>query len=503
MRRDMPVHRRRPAIAVALGFVLVLGLLHAADAQNLPPYSVAVGLPTPTGLVTLPGLDTAQQTMAQSIDRVCPTINTIAATPGQRDLANICSAMTGNAVILQGQPNPLGLPTLGLDANGLKDALTQLNGGTELVVPTSQATSLGNQQSNAQSGVIEARLSRLRDRMTGTALAVNGQPGSYQLAATDAGSGLGGALPPDVGMWNGRLGLFLDGIGQFGSSDTTSRQNGYSFDNGGFVTGLDYQFTSQFAAGLAFGYTRASTDFDVTPTSPSGQYLHSDLLQGNFYATYVIDPSFYLAGAASIGGGTSDSRRHLVIPSATPMPTIGCGNGFQGIDCFYNGSFGNRSDIASFGGGYVVPLAPWTLTATARFQYSYNHADGFTESGAGGGDLTFGSTSRSAYQSFVGGQVAYALPTAWGILSPLARFEWAHQFNSGNTSVSVAYAEDPSLLSAFTLAGDSSSSDYVDLGAGVSLQFSPATSGFITYDAIVGLSHTSYNSVIGGIRMRF
>lgn len=478
--------------AAVFVLALICGLGQPAGAQVLPPYSIAVGLPNPTGLTTLPGLDTAQQTMAQSINNVCPTINAIAGTAGQRDLAFICSAMTGNAVTVQNQPNPLGLPSYGLDANGLKNALTQLNGGFETVVPTSQATTVEDRQSSVQSGVVEARLSQLRDRMSGTALASLGDRPTYQLAAAGVSDVPLGAAPPNA--WSGRLGVFADGIGAFGSHDTTGRQNGYSFGNGGFVAGADYQFTPQFAAGAAFGYMRDSTDFDVSAKSPAGQFLHSDLFQGNLYGTYIINPALYLEGAATIGGGSSDSRRHIVIPSTTGIP---------GIDRFANGSFGTNSYGGSLGGGYVVPLGLWTLTGTGRFQYNRVHADGFTESGASGADLSYGSTGHNAFLSFIGGRVQYTVPTAWGVFTPLARFEWAHQYNRGNTAVSVAYAQDPSLLSSFVLPGDVNSHDYYDLGVNLAMQFTPATSGFIAYDAILGLNHTSVNSIIGGIRMRF
>ncbi|HJU20511.1 MAG TPA: autotransporter outer membrane beta-barrel domain-containing protein [Stellaceae bacterium] len=474
-----------------------LGLPRAAGAQIAPPYSVATGLPEPTGLVTLPGLNTAQQTMAQSIDRVCPTITNIAATPAQRDLANICQAMTYNAVLVQGQPNPLGLQqSFGLNVTGLKDALQELNGGVELLVPTNQATTLQTEQSNFQSGVIEARLSHLRERMSGTAVASAADNQLAALGAQYASSGLpvSDVPPAYVSAWYGRLGMFFDGVGQFGDSASTARQNGYSFGNGGFLTGLDYQFSTRLAAGLAFGYSHNSVDFDVTPQSASGQFLRSDLFQGNLYATYLVNPSFYLNGAASIGGGNSDSRRHIVIPSTTSFPSI---------DRFATGSFGNSNYGASLGGGYIVPLAPWTLTATARFQYFRTSADAFAENGALGADLRFGSSARNAFLSFIGGQAQYTIATRWGPLSPMVRFEWAHQYNSDNTAVSVAYSEDPALLSAFVLPGNPTSHNYVDLGVGAALQFSPTASGFFAYDAIVGLNHTSFNSVIGGIRIRF
>src|SRR5690242_8838942 len=67
------------------------------------------------GLTTLPGLNDAQQMMAQSINNVCPTISTIAITPSQKDLAAVCSAMIGTALQVQNQRTN-GLPSYGIGA---------------------------------------------------------------------------------------------------------------------------------------------------------------------------------------------------------------------------------------------------------------------------------------------------------------------------------------------------------------------------------------------------
>src|SRR6516165_4198609 len=119
------------------GFLILLPFGWPAKippAPALPPYSTVAqvaGASGPTGLITLPGLNDAQQTMAQSINNVCPTINTIALTADQKQLAQVCAAMTGTAVQLQGQANPLALPSYGISAGQLNSALQSLNGGAE------------------------------------------------------------------------------------------------------------------------------------------------------------------------------------------------------------------------------------------------------------------------------------------------------------------------------------------------------------------------------------
>src|SRR5258707_14323875 len=132
---------RRRIRDVGVGLVLSAIVMQPGHAQSPVSFFAVTGQPNLTGL---PGLNGAQQMMAQSINNVCPTINTIAVTPNQRDLATLCSAMIGNALVVQGVPNPSATPdlprNLGLNTSGLQGALQQLNGGSGLVGPTSQTS---------------------------------------------------------------------------------------------------------------------------------------------------------------------------------------------------------------------------------------------------------------------------------------------------------------------------------------------------------------------------
>jgi outer membrane autotransporter protein len=489
---------RRQICAVALGFIMSVTVIQLGHAQSPASFSVLTGQPNLTGL---PGLNGAQQMMAQSINNVCPTINNIAATPNQADLARLCSAMIGNALVVQGQPNPPGfeaLPrNLGLDASGLNGALQQLNGGAELVVPTSQTSVTQTTQTTRQTGAIEERLSQLRNLTTGTVPA-GASPRAGQVAALSTLEPDGRIIvepgaPLQFAYSTGPFGVFVNGLGQFGSRDMTSTVNAFSFNNAGFIAGADYLFTSQLIAGLAFGYTRSRTDFDTSAVSASGQFLRGDLLQGNLYATYYND-AFFLNGIGLIGGSNNNSRRHIVLPNTvSDLPG----------DRIATGSFGSQVQGLTLSGGYSLPFSAWILTPTARLQYQHNGVDAFSENGAQGADLQYGSTSLNTFLSFLGAEAQYSISTPLGALSPLARFYWAHQYTPGNSAVSVAYSNDPRLLSSFILPGAQASRNYFDLGVGLALQVSRNGSAFINYDSILGLNHTTYNSFTAGIRMTF
>lgn len=478
---------RRLFRAVRLGFTLWAIVAQIGHAQT--PFSA------------LPGQNNAQQTMGQSIFAFCPTASGIAAAPGatsnQIDLATLCSAMIGNALQLQNQTTTL--PSFGLDANGLKSALQGLNGGAVLAVPTSQTSVVQTAETGRQTNAVEERLKKLRNQPPGAAPAGAEAPQAVQIAASDAGASdsptlLSQRLLPHFDYTSGALGVFVSGLGQFGSRDMTSSVNGYSFNNAGFVGGADYRITPQLIAGAAFGFSQSNTDFDVSALSASGQSLSGNLLQGNLYATYLATDSLYFSGIVTIGGGNSDARRHIVIPSADPT---------LAVDRIASGSFGSQVEGVTVAAGYNLPFGAFLLTPIVRLLYQHTNVNSFSEIGAQGADLQYGSSSVNTYLTFLGADAQYRIETAFGALYPTATGRWIHQPGSGNTAVSVAYSNAPSLLSNFTLAGDSIDRNYFDVGVGLRLELAGNRSAFLNYDAIVGLRHTTYNSFTAGVRMNF
>jgi uncharacterized protein with beta-barrel porin domain len=491
----------------AAGFLLAVSsvVTPVAQAQSPASFSAMTGQPN---LTALPGQNVAQQTMSGSINNFCPTVSMTAVTPNQIDLKTICSAMIGNALQLQGQ-SATGLGSYGLNASQVMGALQSLNGGTEILIPTNQASVSQTTQTSRQTGVIEARLEELRDWTTGTGVANSEPPRVGQVAALGPFQSGGQTLiaqnqAPPFAYSIGPLGVFADGLGQFGSRDLTTSENGYSFSNAGFIAGADYRISPQLIAGAAFGYTLSNTNFDISSLSASGQSLSGNLFQGNLYATYFPTDALYLNGIAIIGGGNNNSQRHIVIPTVPSNVPSGV-TAAPTVDRFATGSFGSRVEGFTVAGGYALPFGDWVVTPIGRFLYQHTGVDAFNEQGALGADLQYGSSSVNTVLTFLGAEAQYSLNTSFGALYPVARAHWAHQFSPGNTAVSVAYSNDTSttLLSSFILPGVATSRNYVDLGLGLSLQLSGTSSAYINYDSILGISATSYNSFTAGFRFTF
>jgi outer membrane autotransporter protein len=224
--------------------------------------------------------------------------------------------------------------------------------------------------------------------------------------------------------------------------------------------------------------------------------LSGDLLQGNLYATYFPTDALYFDGIAIIGGGDNNSRRHIVIPSVTVTPSV---------DRIASGNFGSRIAGFTLGGGYNLTAGRFVVTPIARFLYQHTGVNAFSEAGAEGADLQYGSSSVNTVLTFLGADAQYTMNTSLGAVYPFTRFRWAHQYSPGNTSVSVAYSNDPtpSLLSNFILPGTATSRNYFDLGVGIALQLAANKSAFVDYDSILGINHTTFNSLTAGIRLMF
>jgi outer membrane autotransporter protein len=426
----------------------------------------------------------AQQKMAQSLINLCPNVN-IANAPG---LANLCAGMTALA-------NTPGQQV------ALNDALQQLNGGAELLVPVSQPSLLETTQPTQQTGVVEARLSRQREWMLAGAAADREFPRAGQVAAlnpqdSDGQLRLAQNQAPEVTYSTGPFGVFATGLGQFGSRDLTTSENGYSFNNAGFVAGADYRVTPRMVAGLAFGYTRTNTSFDTSALSAPGQFLHDNSYTGNVYTTVAFTDALYMNAIALVGGGNTNSQRRIVIPFT--------GTGAMPIDSTATGSFGTQTQGVNVSSGYTLPFGSLVVTPIARFSYQHTGVDGFSEN-APSVNLRYNSSSINTVLSSLGADAQYTASTAFGLLYPMARAHWTHQYSPGNTSVPLAYVNDPTaaLASNLILPGVPTSRNYVDLGVGLGVQLSRSGSAFISYDSILGISRTSYNSFTAGVRFTF
>jgi outer membrane lipase/esterase len=227
---------------------------------------------------------------------------------------------------------------------------------------------------------------------------------------------------------------------------------------------------------LAGSYLRTNLDLDASAgdTRANGYSLLA-------YTNYYILEKLYVDAIATFGWNFYDTERNN---------TDGNGTAKANTD-------GPQVSV-SVGSGYDFNVRALTFTPTVRANYIYVHIDGYHETGAGPSNARIGSQTIESFTTNVGGQAMYALSLSWGVLSPLVRAEWVHEFMGDSRTVTATVGS--AVVPVQTGTPDR---DYLNLGAGVSATLKHGVAAFIDYNAVAGLANFVSHSFTGGIRIEF
>lgn len=153
-------------------------------------------------------------------------------------------------------PNPgLGPVAIGLEPDDVRQILPD-----EATSLGSSATRTGQQHNDVVSG----RNLALRRGATGldvTGLALRdaqGRPisGEELQRAFDEWSAAGAGA-----LLDGRLGLWANGLGEWGEFDGRGQEPAFDYEQGGFLAGIDYRLGERFVVGGAFGWSDSDQHF--------------------------------------------------------------------------------------------------------------------------------------------------------------------------------------------------------------------------------------------------
>jgi outer membrane lipase/esterase len=347
-----------------------------------------------------------------------------------------------------------------------------------------QAATLGNVAvltTSVQNTNIGLRLAALRGGATGVGLSglslkIDGEPVPLA-AASGLLASLGGGASADQSPL-GRLGIFATGQGSFGDQDVTSREPGFDFHTGGITVGADYRITDQVVLGGAFGYLRTKIDLD---SSAGDSAINGYSLSG--YASYYIE-KLYLDGIATVGWNNYNNERNIAGVNATARSSTS-GTQFAG----------------SVNIGYNFNVAGLTFGPTGRVNYIHVNIDGYQESGADGFNTRIGDQTIDSLTTDLGGQVMYAISTRWGVLMPLLRFEWEHEFLANSRTVTASVVNDPN--TAVSVLTNSPDRNYFNLGVGLTATFKRGISAFGYYEAVLGRANFTGHLFNAGVRFEF
>jgi outer membrane autotransporter protein len=288
-----------------------------------------------------------------------------------------------------------------------------------------------------------------------------------------------------------RLGFFVNGEINFGNHDTTGRESGFDFSTQGLTTGVDYRFTDQLVAGVAFGYTKS--DSDIT----GGGKIDNDGYSINFYGTFYKNDNFYIDALYNFGRNNYDNERRIIYTVASTS-----------VNQIATSSNRSHQHAVGLGAGYQFNKNAMTFTPNVRIDYTRTKINSFVEkmsnpNAAGAGwALAIDSQKIQSLTLTFGVQAEYAISRSWGVLIPHANLDLVYEFKDDPHFITGRFVQDVS-GETLTWTSDSIDQDYFNLGLGVMTQFTEGKSAFFRYEGTLGLKDIERHAIMAGIRLEF
>ena len=418
---------------------------------------------------------------------VCQRLNTAPQMGGTEDLRLRCNEIAGAIFTPQGNLDE-GNTALGQVAS--EEVATQ---GTLFV--------------EASNNYIGARLAALRAVIRGTG------PRQFALYPTEltppvtlvaslaqyaaAASPIPAAAPTPFS----RLGFFANGTYTSGDKDTIQQvaedgvadiiEPGFDFDGIGVTAGIEYRINNNFVLGLAFSYQATDADLDADAGS-----VDINSYSVSIYGIYYVS-KFYVDGIVTFGWSDVDLDR-------TIRYTIAAVDGTTSVSQTARSDTDTKQYSLSFGVGYDFNAGGWTLSPLVRVNYIRLDIDGYQETidntNTGfGWALVFDDQEVESLTSVVGGQISYAISTAFGVLLPQVRGEWEHEFKDDRRTLTARFVHDPE-RAPIQFSTDAPDRDFFNIGVGLSAVFRGGVSAFAYYETVLGLDDVTIHTVTVGVR---
>ena len=203
-----------------------------------------------------------------------------------------------------------------------------------------------------------------------------------QLASLRDGTEASGMYAGNV--TNGLRG-WVQGFGQTGDQDVRDGVAGYDVDSYGIAVGLD---TESLAENWIWGVAFAYADTEVDSDGANNTKTDIDSYQVSLYGNYDLDDRTYIAGQVGYVWGDNDQTRSNV-------------GGVNGLTA--TSDYDSNVYFASLEAGRKYMVGGNTvLTPKALVNYQHYDADGYTETGAGGANLTTSGDDLDLFEIGVG-----------------------------------------------------------------------------------------------------
>jgi len=341
------------------------------------------------------------------------------------------------------------------------------------------------------------------------------EPHRVAQAGSPSRTSTGGVEPAGVqNPW----GVFLQGSYNSGRHDQTDNEDPFDFHAVSVTAGVDYNFGNA-VLGVSVVHDNYDAGIRASGTSVSGASTRLKGTSGSVYGAW-FGPAWYFNGIFNYGSLKSDLSREVKytatyaagfdpqsIPGATDVCTATTCT--VTVDRLLAANPDGNAFAVGATAGYQYAAFGWDVSPSLSINYRRAKFDSFSETDPNlandGLALSFGDRTIESLRSILGVQVSKPISVSFGVVSPVVRVEWNHEFKTGERSIAAHYVYDPSCVngvcdSNFALPTDSPASNYGVAGAGVIVTLARRVQVFVFDEAQFGYSKYHSNSVTLGVR---
>jgi uncharacterized protein YhjY with autotransporter beta-barrel domain len=338
-------------------------------------------------------------------------------------------------------------------------------------------------------------------------------------SASDDGTGGSGSAP--LGQPANPWGIFVQGSYNSGHHNATANEDPFHFHASSVTAGADYNFGTA-VVGASVGYDDYDASFRTQGALYGGGSARVEGTSGSLYGGWFGD-NWTVNGIATYGHLTTSLTR-LVNYTVTfpvgvdpqgdlPATKDNCVAGLCSVSTNRTLRGSPSGDSVAVGAtvGYQYTSDAWNLLPSLSLNYRHAKFDSFAETDpvaptTDGLPLAFGDQTVQSLRAIVGIDLSRAVSVPFGVVTPLARVEWDHEFKTGARAINVHYVNDPTAgttcLSCVNLPTDSAPANYGIGGLGLSVALAHRIQAFVYDEMLFGFANYRSNSITLGVRVQ-
>jgi uncharacterized protein YhjY with autotransporter beta-barrel domain len=319
-------------------------------------------------------------------------------------------------------------------------------------------------------------------------------------SAGGGAAGSGSVAAPIPNPW----GLYVQGSYNSGHHDLTNNEDPFDFHAASVTAGLDYNFGTG-VLGASVGYDDYDAGLRTAGLLVSGGSAQVQATSGSLYGAW-FGQNWTFNGIATYGGLTTNLTRVVKynLTEICSPPTC------TSVNRTLTGSPDGRSFAIGATAGYQAHADSWDIVPSLSVNYRRVTVDSFTENDPDPNDglaLSFADQTVESLRSVVAVDLSRPLSVSFGVVTPIVRVEWDHEFKNGVRTIDAHYAFDPTAnttcLSCFALPTDAPVANYGIAAVGLSVTLARRVQAFVYDEALFGYNDYHSNAVTLGLRGQF